>query len=210
MMEEKRCTGCGEMKPLDEFHRNRNPVARGGRVSRCRQCESERNHLRYAVNREQVLERNRQRYADNLEQERERGHRYRTDNLEKERERSRRRYEDPIYRAQQAEYQRERCADLRTAVFDHYGTTCSCPGCDVADLQYLTIDHPDGNGRQHREELFGNSAHAGYRFYRWLRDNGWPAGYVVLCFRCNPSKGATPHCRIDHFAEAKEFAEVAA
>ena len=37
MTETKRCTKCGETKPLDEFHRDRSK--KQGRRSRCRECE---------------------------------------------------------------------------------------------------------------------------------------------------------------------------
>ena len=44
----KRCSACGELKPLTEFHLKRK--ARDGRQSRCRPCNIERNKQWYREN----------------------------------------------------------------------------------------------------------------------------------------------------------------
>lgn len=82
----------------------------------------------------------------------------------------------------------------RTTVFAHYGQACACCGTG----ERLTIDHVDGTGRQHREELFGRNRGVSDKFYRWLIKNGLPAGYQVLCLRCNRSKGDGSVCQLDH------------
>jgi hypothetical protein len=51
----KRCTKCGEEKPLEEFHR-RSDVP-DGRTSRCKACEKARKAAFYAENRERILAR---------------------------------------------------------------------------------------------------------------------------------------------------------
>jgi hypothetical protein len=80
-------------------------------------------------------------------------------------------------------------------VFDHYGWTCAC--CVTSD--YLTIDHVDGDGKQHRAQIFGDDRdEGGARFYRWLIRSGFPDGYQTLCRRCNSSKKRTAHCNLDH------------
>jgi len=83
---------------------------------------------------------------------------------------------------------------IKAEVMAHYGGRCVC--CGVADLVFLTIDHPAGDGAAHRREIFGESVgRAGERFYRWLRRNGWPAGYRVLCWNCQhaTTRGVCPH-----------------
>jgi hypothetical protein len=30
--------------------------------------------------------------------------------------------------------------------------------------------------------------------YVWLRDNGWPEGYRVLCHNCNSARGLYGYC----------------
>lgn len=84
---------------------------------------------------------------------------------------------------------------LREKVFGHYGRACSCCGA----TEDLTLDHINGDGAQHRQELFGSSlAPAGSRFYRWLVKQGLPPGYQTLCRRCNISKQRGARCRLDH------------
>jgi hypothetical protein len=86
---------------------------------------------------------------------------------------------------------------LREKVFGHYGRACSCCGA----TEDLTLDHVNGDGAQHRLELFGSSlAPAGTRFYRWLIKQGLPPGYQTLCRRCNLSKARGKFCRINHAA----------
>jgi len=84
---------------------------------------------------------------------------------------------------------------LQKQVFDHYGWSCACCG----STEQITIDHVEGDGRQHREQLFGANynGNAG-RMYRWLIDNGFPEGFQALCRRCNRSKGTSTECRLDH------------
>ncbi len=93
--------------------------------------------------------------------------------------------------------ERERRAALREKVLGHYGRACAC--CGVTED--LTIDHVNGDGDQHRIELYGDSqASGGTRFYRWLIKQGFPPGYATLCRRCNLSKGKAERCRLDHAA----------
>ena len=85
------------------------------------------------------------------------------------------------------------CAQLAAIVFNHYGWQCACLGCNDPDL---TIDHIDGNGQRHREELYGDPRRGSTAFYRWLIANGFPDGYQTLCRGCNSSKRARTHCRL--------------
>jgi hypothetical protein len=80
----------------------------------------------------------------------------------------------------------------RTQVYDHYGRVCACCGA----TERLTIDHVNGDGRQHREEIGKGSG----AVYRWLIANGFPPGFQVLCLSCNNSKWTGDHCRLPHRA----------
>lgn len=58
----------------------------------------------------------------------------------------------------------------------------------------------DGGGNAHRQALFpsrhNGRAGGGPYFYRWLRLNGYPSGFQVLCANCNTAKdrpGGCPH-----------------
>lgn len=50
-------------------------------------------------------------------------------------------------------------------------------------LEALSIDHPLNNGANERLKLFGNPRGGG-NFYSWLKVNGYPKGYRVLCMTC--------------------------
>jgi hypothetical protein len=80
-------------------------------------------------------------------------------------------------------------AKFRNEVFLAYGGyRCAC--CGEEEKAFLTIDHINGGGSKHRKEI-GQS-----NFYRWLRDNGYPPGFQVLCMNCQWGKkncGICPH-----------------
>ena len=86
----------------------------------------------------------------------------------------------------------------RRQVLDHYspGTSPCCACCGA--IRYLTIDHVNGDGGQHRRELFGAYGGLGSQFYAWLIAENFPPGYQVLCQPCNSSKGKGSHCLLDH------------
>jgi len=123
---EKRCGGCGQVKPHDQFSRYR--AAADGMQVRCRPCLAE----------------------------------------------DKRRYQ--------------------TAALDHYGHACACCGA----TENLSIDHVNGDGREHREALFGSQGGASTSMYRWLARNGFPDGFQTLCRPCNTSKGSGERCRMPH------------
>lgn len=62
----KKCTGCGEEKPLDEFYESTR-----GRDAKCKKCRSEVNRAYYSANKEKSAERTRQWEADNPDRRRE-------------------------------------------------------------------------------------------------------------------------------------------
>ena len=74
-------------------------------------------------------------------------------------------------------------------ILEHYGTTCACCGT-TADL---TIDHINGDGKQHRQTIS-----AGSMFHAWLIKNDFPHGFQTLCRLCNTSKRDGERCLLDH------------
>ena len=75
---------------------------------------------------------------------------------------------------------------LKADVFNHYGKgKVACKKCGFSDYMALEIDHIKNNGADERRRLFGNRLYAGTTFYRWLRKNGYPTGYQILCANCN-------------------------
>lgn len=61
----KRCTKCGEEKPIAEFNRNR--ATRDGLFAHCRDCQSETKRKWYAANKEKAADYWSHWYADNKE-----------------------------------------------------------------------------------------------------------------------------------------------
>jgi hypothetical protein len=99
---------------------------------------------------------------------------------------------DPARMREQGRMQR---LALTKETFDAYGGHCVC--CGETNYTFLTIDHVNGNGTQHRKELFGDRK-AGIHMYRWLRTQGFPQDdYRLMCFNCNLGRqrngGACPH-----------------
>lgn len=82
-------------------------------------------------------------------------------------------------------------------IMDHYGGKCLC--CGEAGLTFLTIDHIDENGAEHRRQMPGLH---GDLFYRWLEKNNFPDGYQTLCYNCNIGKhrhnGVCPHQHVNN------------
>ena len=71
---------------------------------------------------------------------------------------------------------------LRFTALSHYGDTCTCCGEDFP--WFLTLDHPDGGGKEHRFKLTG-ATHGGGHFHLALKNAGYPPGLRILCADCN-------------------------
>ena len=82
---------------------------------------------------------------------------------------------------------------LKEQVISHYGGKCAC--CGETEPLFLQIDHIEGNGKQHLRD--NGIRGAGDKTYRWLRKNGYPPGFQVLCANCNIGRyingGVCPH-----------------
>lgn len=86
---------------------------------------------------------------------------------------------------------------LKLQVFKAYGgARCRC--CGETTLLFLSIDHKHNNGAKHRRQGVGS----GVNLYRWLRRNGYPRGFQVLCHNCNLGRhlngGTCPHKQVRH------------
>jgi len=96
-------------------------------------------------------------------------------------------------RAQHVINVREERKRLRRLVIQQLGGKCSC--CGEHQHEFLTIDHVNNDGREHRRATGGSST----RMYRDIRRQGFPRKkYQVHCFNCNLAKsiyGTCPHQR---------------
>jgi hypothetical protein len=98
---------------------------------------------------------------------------------------------------------RARARERKRLVVQHYsgGVGC-CACCGVADLAFLSIDHLDGGGTQHRASI--KATENATDFYRWLIKQGYPPGYRVLCYNCNMAIGFYGECPHERERRAKE------
>lgn len=73
-------------------------------------------------------------------------------------------------------------------VLKYYSTTLipSCSCCGERELDFLCLDHINGQGTKHRNE----TNLRGSKFYQWLISNRFPLEYElqVLCLNCNFSR----------------------
>lgn len=84
---------------------------------------------------------------------------------------------------------RER-ASQRIKFFEAIGNKCFC--CGENDVRFLTLDHADDSGAEHRKTL------KCHQIYAAARKEGYPKEkYQVLCFNCNSGRsangGVCPH-----------------
>lgn len=89
-------------------------------------------------------------------------------------------------------YQKKYRMKLRQLAIAHYSNnknTCSC--CRENHWEFLSLDHIDGGGAEHRRLL---KVRGGHNFYQWLKTNNYPKGYRVLCMNCNMSWGSWGYC----------------
>lgn len=97
-------------------------------------------------------------------------------------------YQKELYLKQRDEIltKRKKTAEkLRDAIWDIYGgPICKC--CGETEKRFLSLDHADNNGADHRRrEKIGS----GFALYYWLKRKGYPPGFQVLCMQCNFAKG---------------------
>jgi hypothetical protein len=91
----------------------------------------------------------------------------------------------------------------RMEALAHYsGGTMRCACCGESEVQFLGIDHVDGDGAAHRRSISGKNSLGG-RIYTWLRQNGYPAGFQVLCHNCNCAKGFYGVCPHERARQAR-------
>lgn len=83
------------------------------------------------------------------------------------------------YREAQRDRQLESRRKIREEMIEAYGGRCACRWCPETNHEFLTLDHVNGDGKEHRKKV---GSHA----YADLRRRGWPQdGYRLLCWNCN-------------------------
>jgi len=141
MSSTKRCTKCGEVKPLDAFNRHQGKPL--GRRSRCRACQREYDRAWRETNRDRKRETDRAWYETNRDRKRE----YYAANRDRYHERDRRRRA----RKRAATVEEFTLADVY-AWWDELGVhTCFWCGLPFAEGDSIHVDHvwPLSRGGHH-------------------------------------------------------------
>lgn len=105
-------------------------------------------------------------------------------------------------RLRELETARNRNAALKAAAYVAYGGyRCAC--CGEEERAFLSIDHVGNDGNVHRKAIG-----RGTSIYLWLKKNGFPPGFQVLCMNCNFGKrmngGVCPHVEAQYGIQIHE------
>jgi hypothetical protein len=77
-------------------------------------------------------------------------------------------------------------AKLRAEILEAYGSKCAC--CGESTPEFLSIDHVEGGGYEHRKRRGPNCV------LRDVKLEGFPPKYQLLCHNCNMAKGLYGRC----------------
>ena len=84
-------------------------------------------------------------------------------------------------------YYNKRTLERKKAIVTLYGGRCEC--CGETAIEFLSIDHINGNGHEERKEKFGRD------FYIMLLESGKKREDLrLLCMNCNFSLGKYGYC----------------
>lgn len=169
----KRCYKCKQEKDESSFNKDKN--RKDGLSPICKECKhkyylSVKNNEDYKEKRRQAVELYRKRHPQRvLEQQRK---------YEKKRKRNK---EADRLSFKKLYHKRRR------KIIKYYGDVCICCGED--NYKFLTLDHIDGNGNEHRRKVG-----SGMGMLRWIIQNDYPPIFQVLCWNCNSAKGVYGEC----------------
>lgn len=158
----KTCRGCKKDLPISAFYFKGEKGGKPGIYHKCKECcnaESRKRH--HEVYGKDPIRKKRAR---------ERGAEWYRQNGERARLKNR----------VNARLQKLRC-------LAHYGGACAC--CGEARVEFLAMDHVDGDGYEHRKKC-------GSKIYHWLVKNNFPSEprLRVLCHNCNMAIGFYGFC----------------
>ena len=85
---------------------------------------------------------------------------------------------------------------IRVEVLAAYGDACQC--CGETQLEFLSIDHINNDGAEHRKVVKAAN------IYEWLRNNNFPKdNFQLLCMNCNFAKGHSSTNECPHVVARK-------
>ena len=73
----------------------------------------------------------------------------------------------------------------------------ACQCCGESILKFLSIDHKNNDGAEHRRKIEGRKNISATYFNYKIKQNNFPKGLQILCYNCNYGKarngGICPH-----------------
>jgi len=167
----KKCTKCGKDGEREDFYKDKK--TKDGLSYWCKVCSKEKQINYYKNNSGKVIDYQKEYSSKNRKKLSAYQKVYRENNYEK-----------------LQEYDKERTRKAKKRVMKEYGGECVC--CGEKSIEFLTIDHIDGSGANHRREISGL---LGKGFYLWLEKNNYPKdNFRILCMNCNFSVGHYGYC----------------
>lgn len=86
----------------------------------------------------------------------------------------------------------------RLEVLSYYSPgSIKCACCGEGTYEFLAIDHINGTADKHASGY----SKSGWRLGEWLKRQGFPSGYRVLCHNCNCARGFYGRCPHDGGAQ---------
>lgn len=166
-MQYKTCSKCKSRKPIELFGNWK--YSKDGKNHRCRECHNAANRTSW--------------HAVGSERRREL---YQTDELVREKMLNAARASASSEKTRITKQKRHK--ELRDSILDIYGRLCAC--CGDSTYEFLTIDHVNGGGNQHRKRA-GDTQ----KMYREILMSDTNRGeYQILCYNCNCAKGIYGKC----------------
>jgi hypothetical protein len=155
---QRQCKKCKRLLSLDTFEKH--PHGKDGHTDQCKQCKFEYNKTYLAKKR---LDPEWVKANDAIRKTYKRKH--------------------PSKKYYTAERERNWRLRFKRKIMSHYceDGIVKCIRCKFEDIRALSIDHITGGGIKHRKAI---GAVGSAEFYRWLRNNNYPAGFQVLCMNC--------------------------
>lgn len=80
-------------------------------------------------------------------------------------------------------WDRERNKRMKLALVTAYGGVCTC--CGEHRIEFLTLEHINHDGKEHRTRIGGAGHRGGHKLYRDVLQQGCPDNYTIFCMNCN-------------------------
>lgn len=191
----KRCSKCGKVKALDDFHRAPKKLYFTGRKSACKACSHIRKPIpskvwdkmvRHTKENKLLVKRGKKRcwkckrvkllslfWANSWG-----GDGYKNVCV-------------PCDKGRTRAWSIKSNRKIRMEALDRYGGKCFC--CGESNFEFLAIDHIGPRGTGNRQRISGVHK-PGNGFMKWLKRNKWPKKFRVSCHNCNSSMGYYGYC----------------